>query len=140
MSEDHILRDVGKLPLRNMLYAKLTCTGYGNVTLVAFAHYASVSLQWLPHASVPLRFEPIANVAFSSPSSLREDLLLVAYMNMTSQSHAVVSLRLSGSALTDRRVLLDVPADVLACAWALSGDRLVLWDVKPWHLRVYTFA
>ena len=43
--------------------------------------------------------------------------------------HAIMSLRVSRGALSDKRELLVVAeAGVFVAAWILAGDRLVLWD------------
>ena len=153
VSKEHLLSDAGTVPLQNGFYGKLTCTGYGNQTLVA-AYYrqqdTSVSVERLRDTSLP--FEQVASVDLGAPSSLLwfcEDLLLVAYTNWTSNSRAVVSMRLSGSALTDRRELLNVPDDgwmdgrlgshwrpICSLGWVLgAAPSLLHLRVSSRHLR-----
>ena len=46
----------------------------------------------------------------------------------STQTHAIESLRASGGELVKDRVLLEAKDIVAVGAWALAGDRLVLWD------------
>ena len=124
------------------VFSHFACTRRGNDTLFAFAHSAPVSLWRLE--SFSMRFEWIASAELTAPDVLmfREELLLVGIWNNTIAKHAIVSLQLSSSALTEKRVLLDNRADVWVGSWALADDRLVLWDLNSQlrNLRVYSFA
>ena len=142
---ERTLRDAGYVSLPNNVqnvFSHFACTRRGNDTLFAFAHSASVSLWRLE--SLSMRFEGIASAELTAPDVLMffEELLLVDIWNNTIAKHAIVSLQLSGSALTEKRVLLNNRADVWVGSWALADDRLVLWDLnsQPRNLRVYSFA
>ena len=140
VSAAHTLRAADSLSLQNTTFRKVACARRDGDTLVAFSHSSSVSLQRL--ASLPLRLERLASVDFTDPHRLlfRGDLLFVTDWNSTSDTHVIVSLRASGNAFTERRVLLDAQPGVGLGPWALSGDRLVLWDSNSEDLLVYTFA
>ena len=126
----------------------LACTRRENDTLVAFAHDSSVSLQRL--ASIPLRLKPLARLtSLTAPWRLlfREELLLVADMDWTTNTHAIVSVRTTGNALTELRVLLDAQKSVYVFDLTLAGDRLVLaeknletFEYKAGNLFVYVFV
>ena len=132
VSAEHTLRDTGSVTLQSEIY-RVACIRRDGDTLVAFSNDTSVSLLRL--TSLPLRLVPLASFDLTDPRLLlfREDLLLVADWNK-----AIVSFRASDNALTERRVLLDAQAGVNVHAWALAGDRLVLWDL--WDLLVYAFT
>ena len=117
----------------------VACTSRGSNTLVAFSHDTSVFLQRL--ASFPLRLEPLAIVNLTAPRLLlfRGDLLIVADWNRANRTNAIVSFRMSGNALTERRVILDSQAGVCMGAWALANDRLVLMNWELLELLVYAF-
>ena len=139
VSATHNLRAAGTVLLQNQFYG-LACTRRDGETLVAFSHERSVSLQRF--ASLPLRLEPLASVDFTKLVSLlfREDLLLIAHGNRCIFQNAITSLHVSGNEFTERQVLLDAEAGVGVDAWALVGDRLVLWDLQSKALQVYDFA
>ena len=136
VSAEHTLRDAGSVTWQSDSY-QLTCTRRDGDTLVAFFRdTSSVYLQRL--ASLPLRLEPLASVDVTDPWRLlfRGDLLLLAEYYRATELTDIVSLRVSGNALTERRVLLN---DVCVGLWALAGDRLVLFDWKSNDLLVYDF-
>ena len=139
VNAEHTLRDAGSVNWKISAYG-VACTRRDGVTLVAFSHYTSVSLQRL--ASLPLRLEPIASVDLTDPNLLlfSGDLLLVADLNRATRTYAIVSFRASDNALTERQVLLDAEAGVDVRDWALASDRLVLWNWAPKELRVYAFT
>ena len=144
VSAEHTLRDSGYLSLPNTVqnfFTHFACTRHGNDTLFAFSHYSTVSLHRL-ESLLPMRFEHIASAKLTSPDMLMfcKELLLVGIWNSTITKHAIVSLQLSSSALTEKRVLLDYRADVWLGAWTLVGDRLVLFDQNSGQLRDYSFA
>ena len=137
VSASHILHDAGRLHLQSRAYG-LACSGRGGDTLVALSYRSSVSLQRL--ASLPLRLEQLASAYFTHPQDLlfRGDLLLVAPWNSITRTDVIASLRVSGNAFTEQRVLLDAQAGVIYFQWAIAGDRLVL---SNWNddLLVYNF-
>ena len=108
VSAGHNLRDAGSLPQQTAIKA-LACACSDDETLVAFAKADSVSLHRL--TSGPLRLEPLAtsvNLKYPDRLLFCGELLLVADRNRaTTGSHAIVSFRATGNALTERRVLLD---------------------------------
>ena len=110
----------------------LACIPRDNFTLVAVSHSQSVSLH---------RPEQLARVVLTNPRELvfYKELLLVAHWNSTNGSDAVVSLRASGGALTEKRELLAAGVNVCVGAWALAGDQLVLWNTSSQDLLVYAF-
>ena len=68
---------------------------------------------------------------------------MVADWNKHTDSPAIVSFRASGSALSEKRVLLPAAAitegGIEVAAWAIDGDRLVLWDKVSGDLLLYAF-
>ena len=138
VSAEHTLRDEGNVTWQSSFH-RVACTRRDGVTIVAFSHNTSVSLLRL--TLLPLRLEPLASVSLIAPRPLlfRGDLLLVADWNRATNTSAIVSFRVSGNALTERRVLLDALPGVLL-HWALAGDRLVLWNWKSEELLVYAFT
>ena len=140
VNAEHTLHYAGYVTQQTAMYG-LVCTRRVNDTLVAFSHErTSVSLHRL--ASLPLRLEPLSRVDLTDPHPFllfRGDLLLVVDFNSHTDLTDIVSLRVSGNALTERRVLLDAQAGVHVAFWALAGDRLVLWDGKSKDLLVYAF-
>ena len=139
VSSESTLRDAGSVTIQSRFYG-IACTRRDGVTLVAFSNDTSVSLLRL--TSLPLRLVPLASVSLTDPHRLlfREDLLLVADLNRANRTDAIVSFRVSGNALTERRVLLDAQAGVRVEAWTLASDRLVLRDLKSEELLVYDFT
>lgn len=133
-----ILWSIGTLYLNNS-FKFFACTRRGNDTLVAFSHDKSVSLQRFD--SLALRLEPLANVELSSPAFLlfRGEKLLVWDRNWSTGIHCIVSLRVSGSGLTEKHVLLD---NVEVSAWTLTSmhDKLIIWNKNSALMRVYRFA
>ena len=140
LSAEHTLRDAGNVTLKSDING-VACTRRDGVTLVAFSHADSVSLQRL--TSLPLRLVPLATVSLPALPNLllfREDLLLVVYYRDI-ETHAIVSFRTSDNALTERRVLLDFQAGEYVSDWTLAGDRLVLCNnLISEELRVYAFT
>ena len=139
VDRDHIVRSTGTVRLDNKYYI-FACTRRRNDTLVAFSHDNSVSLQRFD--SLALRFELRANVEFSNPKFVMfsEEMLLVTNYNSSTRTNSIVSLRVSGSALTEKHALLDDGDDVRVNAWALERHRLFLWD-KNWNrMKVYIFV
>ena len=138
VSAEHTLRDAGNVTLQSWIFW-VACTRLDGVTLVAFSHVTSVTLHRL--TSLPRRLQPLASVGLIDPYRLlfRGDLLLVDDWN---RANRIVSFRASDNALTERRVLLEAQAgvSVLVHAWALAGDRLVLWNWESGELRVYAFT
>ena len=139
VSADHTLRDAGSVTLQ-LGWSNVACTRRDGVTLVAIQNSTSVLLLRL--TSLPLHLVPLASVSLSYPIRFlfREDLLLVVDLNFVTLTEEIVSFRASDNALTERRVLLDAQARVIVYAWALAGDRLVLWDNNSKDLRVYAFT
>ena len=147
VTASHTLRAAGNVTLNSGLWG-LACARRDNDTLVGitFAHLSEVTLHRL--ASDPLRFEPLATRGdLIAPRWLlfREDLLLVADWNNSVGTHAILSFRASGNALTERRVLLDAKRSVLVGAWTLVGDRLTVSELNStgWtagDLHIYDFA
>ena len=139
VSAEHTLRDAGSVTLHNGAY-RVACTRRDGVTLIGFSHDTSVSLLRLTSLSLPL--VPIASVSLTEPRQLLflKNLLLVKDWNSATRSHAIVSFRASDNALTERRMLFDAQANVSINAWALAGDRLVLWDYNSKDLLVYAFT
>ena len=144
VSAEHTMRYAGNATWQSSqnhrLFHRITCTRRDGVTLVAFTHDSSVFLLRL--TLLPLRLVPLANVSLTDSHGLlfREDLLLVADWNRATLTSAIVSIRASDNALTERRVLLDAQAGVRVEAWALASDRLVLWNGEPEELLVYAFT
>ena len=140
VSAESTLRDAGNVTLQSEIYG-VACTRRDGVTLVAFSHNTSVSLLRL--TSLPLRLVPLASVSLTEPTRLlfREDLLLVTDWNRANRTDAIVSFRVSGNVLSERRVLLDAQAGLdVNYGWDLASDRLVLWDWNSNELRVYAFT
>ena len=144
VSAAHTLREAGSVSLQTTSSC-LACTRRDNDTLVAFAHYDSVSLQRL--TSPLLRLEQIASVKLTEPRHLVfvGDQLLVADLNDDTGKHAIVSLRATGNALSERRVLLNAQRSVYVSCWTLAGDKLVIveWDStnqKSGDLHVLEFV
>ena len=139
VSAEHTLRDAGNVTLQSG-FSWVACTRRDGVTLVAFSHNTSVSLLRL--TSIPLSLVPLASVSLTAPYRLmfREDLLLLSDWNVTTVTDAIVSFRVSGNPLTERRMLLDAQAGVRVDACALASDRLVLWNRKSEELLVYAFT
>ena len=139
VSAEHTLRDAGSLTLQSG-FNGVACTRRDGITLVAFSNETSVTLLRL--MSFTLRLVPLASVSLTAPHRVlfREDLLLVADWNKANRTDAIVSFRVSGNALTERRVLLDAQAGVRVVAWTLASDRLVLRDLKSEELLVYDFT
>ena len=151
VSAEHTLLDAGNVTWQSR-FRKFECTGLDcdtivavvctrrdSNTLVAFSDDTSVFLQRL--ASLPLRLEPLASVNLTAPRLLlfRGDLLIIADWNRANRTDTIVSFRVSGNALTERRVLLDAQAGVYVGAWALASDRLVLMNWELLELLVYAF-
>ena len=128
----HFMISVGSVTLKQPTKG-LACTRRGNNTYVAFAHVSLVSLYLLESQS--LLFKPLASFTLEKPHLLLfcGDLLLVADWNETTKTPAIVSLRAFGKGLN---VLLDADAGIEVGAWAIAGDRLVLWNQKSKHLLV----
>ena len=135
VNETHTLSYAGNVYIEKKFYG-VACTRRGNDTLVAFRHESSVSLHRL--ASLPLRLEPLASVNVTGSWRLlfRGDLLLVADYNRDTGRDAIVSFRVSGNALTERRV--DAQTGDGVRVWALAGERLVVVTWKEW--LVYDFT
>ena len=92
-----------------------------------------------------MRLKQIATseVDFTVPHQLLfcGKLLLVADWTDATRSHAIVSFRASGDALTERRVLLDAQHNVAVFDWTFAGDRLVLLGVEHFgDLLVHDFV
>ena len=138
VSAKHSVIGADPLSVKKNIFS-LACTRRDGETLVAFAHSSSVSLHRL--ASVPLRLEWLAEVDLYEPFGLlfSGDVLLVSHTTTNTSEYAIVSLRASGNALTERRVLLDTN-DVEVDAWTLACERLVQWDFISNGLLVYAFA
>ena len=136
VSAEHTLRDAGNVTLQSGAYG-VACTCSDGVTLVAYTdYYTSVSLLRL--SLLPLRLVPLASISlpYSRRLLFREDLLLVT----GDWEGAIVAFRTSDNLLTERRVLLDAQAGVRVFAWALTGDRLVLFNWNSGDLLVYDFT
>ena len=136
VSAERTLRDAGSVTWHDV--HDVACTRRDGVTLVAFSHSTSVSLLRLTY--LPLRFEQLARVSLTGPLRLlfREDLLLVNFWNHATRSHAIVSFRVSGNALTERREFFDHTG--IVDAWAFAGDRIVLYSWGSKDLLVYAFT
>ena len=125
------------------MFNQLACTRRDDDTLVALALVSSVSLHRL--TSAPLRLDLLAKVDLKYPLGLLffGNVLLVAHLNNSAEKYVIVSLRASGNALTERRVLLNINAtvDMYVSVWALACERLVHWDSESRNrLLVYAFA
>ena len=142
VSAAHNLSAAGSVANQSAIFG-LTCTRRDNDTLVAIAHWDSVSLQRL--VTGPLRLEQIATslgvyphqlapnpFGVPQPMLFRGELLVVADF----KHDAIVSFRATNSALTEWRVLRY---DSFAIRhWTLAGHRLVLADWGS-NLHVYDF-
>ena len=149
VSATHSVSAMGYLALgqENEFYG-FSCTRRDNDTYIALTHASSVSLHRLV-SSQPLQLVELANFTLFEPkrSLPHKDLmlflgarLLVANYNENTQTHAIVTLRASENALTDKRIVnLDSGNDagVQVNAWTLAGDRLVLWGSNSKSLYVY---
>ena len=124
VNAEHQLSDAGSATLGETFYA-LACTQRDGNTYVAFAQETSVSLQRL--ASSPPRLEPLQRWSngLIAPRRLlfRGDQLFVADWHKETNLHAILLLRTSGV----MSIAIKPQTDISVGAWALAGDRLVLW-------------
>ena len=136
VSVAHSLRALASVTMQNE-FNTFACTNRDGDTLVALSHETWVSVQ--PLASLPQSHVPLASVDFTDSDGLlfRGDLMLVADWNSDTDTHAIVSLRASGNALKEWQVLLDAETSVWVWAWALAGDKLVLYDHVSGDLLIY---
>ena len=142
VSAAHTLSDAGFVVYKSAIYG-LACTRSDGDTLVATSNSTGLSLQRI--ASLPLRFEHIATIVNVTGLTggkrllFRGELLLIFDRNFVPNKDAIVSLRATDNALTERRVLLDPQPLVFLTAWTLAGDQLVLSDSDS-NLLVYKFV
>ena len=144
VSAEHSVRYEGNVFLKQQNWTGLACKSIGDDTYVALSLYYSslVTLHRLVWPSLTL--DPIAKITFNKPMWLLflKDMLLLSSWNSTTKSDAIVSIRASGGARSEKRVLLTAAAEprIDVAAWALAGDRLVLSDDKTRDLLIYAFA
>ena len=139
VNAEHNVSVVGSVPDSRDIH-KLACFRRDNDTLVAFSHLNSTSLNGL--TSSPLSLKELWRVGIINPYELvfYKELLLIADLvnnNQTHKSHNIMSFRVSDSELKENRELLASEVNVYVRAWALAGERLVLWDENSWNLLVY---
>ena len=130
--------------------AGIACTHISDETYVAFSS-SEASLVTLHRLvwSLPTPNHGVCKHqktfrTFQKPWRLlfRGDLLQVSDWKSTTRSHAIVPLRASGGELSENRALLAASAEnrIDVRAWALAGDRLVLWDKNSRDLLIYAIA
>ena len=143
VSAEHSVSDEGFVLFGGQNLAGLACTRIGDDTYVALSlpEASLVTLHRLVWPS-PTPSHSLANFTLTTPTGLlfRRDLLLVSDSNSTTRSHGIVSVRTSGGALSEKRVLLTAADHIAVLAWTLAGDRLVLWDLNSGDLLIYAFA
>ena len=134
VSAERTVSAAGSVPAESPGFFGLACICRDGETLVAFSHRNSTFLH--------LSLKPLAHVELTDTYQIifRREHLLVADWNSVIKSHAIVSFRASGGALSEKKELLAANDSVLVFVWALTGDRLVLWDSISGDLLVYTFA
>ena len=138
VSAEHILRAAGNVTVQSEIIG-LACTRREDDMLIAFSHPRTVVLQRL--VPLPLHLELLATRDdITDPGRLlfRGDMLLIADTPFA-RPLAIISLRVSGNALTDRRILLEDENSIFLGDWALAGDQLLLSDFISKDLLVYDF-
>ena len=130
----------GSVPAKSPGIFELACIRRDGNTLVAFSHTKSTSLHRLTPLQMSLK--PLDSVELTDPYKIvfYGEQLLVAHWNTQTKSHAIVSFRESGGALSEKKEMLAANDSVLVGDWALAGDRLVLWNYISGDLHVYAFA
>ena len=145
VNEHHNVSAAGSVHFSQQNLERIACTRIINDTYVALTRHnkTQVTMNRLVWPLTP-SYEDLDVITgkYSRRLLFRGDLLLVADWNSTTNSHAIVSLRSSGGALSEKRVLFDATLEdrIEVCAWALAGDRLVLWDYFSRDLLIYAFA
>ena len=145
---DHNVSAAGSVDFRQQNCFTVACTRIGNDAYVAFSHpdMHQVTLHRLVWPPTPSQgtHDVFAGIYVNNPNRLlfRKDLLLVDDWNPHNNSDAILSIRESGGRLSEKRVLLAAAAKdpIDMRAWALAGDRLVLWDFISEDLLIYAFA
>ena len=142
VSAAHTLRYAGSEVHQQNAIHRFACTRRDNDTLVATLHSTGVSLQRL---ASPLRLERMVTSVevtcwlWVSRLLFRGELLLIFDWKHAPNKDAIVSLRATDNALTERRVLLDDKDFNQVTAWTLAGDQLVISDSHS-NLLVYHFV
>ena len=147
VSAEHSVRSAGIVPLKQPNWSGLACKSIGDDTYVALSHYVTslVTLHRLVWPS-PTRpsLDPLANNTIHNPYWLLflDDVLLVCSWNSTILSDAIVSIRASDGALSEKRVLLTAAAEprIASLAWTLARNRLVISDLHSGDLLIYSFV
>ena len=146
VSAEHSVNSAGNVSLGQQNWLWLACTRIREDSYIAISHQdpSFVALNRLVWTSGTPILVPIASYTLNNPGWLlfHKDLLLVSKWNTTTNSDAIVSLRASRVALSEKRELLAAANEsgIDVRAWTFAGDRLVLWDKTSSDLRIYAFA
>ena len=137
VSREHRVCAIGAVVLE-MRLGNFACTRLGTDWLVAISESGGTCLS--VYRLVALRLELLARTTLVDPRWLlfREDLLLVADYNADTSSSAIVPFRVTGARVTRLPELLGRNAHVEVDEWCLSGNRLVVLDLKSNDLLIYT--
>ena len=136
LSKDHSLTSEGPILLQKELF-RFACTRLASDTLMAFNHKESVSL----HRLLNLQLERLAQVDLTNPQWLlfRGDLLFVADMNKSTETHAIVSCIVKGGELTYKRQVLDSKDSIKISEWCLASNKIVAKEFKTQDLVIFAF-
>ena len=137
LSKDHSLNSEGPILLQQQELFRFACTRLDTDTLVAFNHKKSVSL----HRLVSLQLERLAQVDLTNPQWLlfRGDLLFVADMNKSTETHAIVSYIVKGGELTQESQVLDSKDCIKISEWCLASNKIVAKEFKTQDLVIFAF-